>query len=95
MRTLEAVKDKIIVELDIPLESKTESGLFIPETAVNEPQKYGKVVSIGEEVSYRDKLNIGDIISFHGRAGQDIILNRKIFKVLLEGEVYGIIKETN
>lgn len=93
MRTIEAVKDKIVVELDIPLESKTESGLFIPENAVNEPQKYGKVISIGEEVSYRDKLNIGDIISFHGRAGQDIILNRKIFKVLLEGEVYGIVKE--
>ena len=95
MRTLEAVKDKIVVELDITLESKTESGLFIPENAVNEPQKYGKVSSIGEEVSFKDKLNVGDIISFHGRAGQDIILNRKIYKVLLEGEVYGIVRETD
>ncbi len=95
MRTIEAVKDKIVVELDIHFENKTESGLFIPENAVNEPQKYGKIISIGEKVSFKDKLSIGDVISFHGHAGQDIILNRKIFKVLLEGEVYGIIKEVN
>jgi co-chaperonin GroES (HSP10) len=94
MKTVQAVYDKIIVSLDVNIENKTESGIFIPETATTgQPQKSGTVKSIGEKVSYKDKLNIGDIIIFHPRAGMDILLGKEVMKVLNEGEVYGIVKE--
>jgi co-chaperonin GroES (HSP10) len=92
MKELIALKDKIIVELDVTVETKTESGLFIPETSVGQPQRFGRVVSYGDEVT---GVKINDILIFHQKAGQDILINKKIYKVLMFGEVYGIIKDVS
>ncbi len=92
MKELIALKDKVIVELDVTVETKTESGLFIPETSTGQPQRFGRVISFGDEVI---GIKIGDILIFHQKAGQDILINKKIYKVLIFGEVYGIVRETN
>jgi len=91
MKELIAVRNKIIVELDITVESKTESGLFIPETATGQPQKYGKVISVGQDVK---EVSVGDTIMFLPKMGMDIIVDRKIYKVLCFEDIYGIVKET-
>lgn len=90
MKKIEAIKDKIVVELIKDIEEKTDGGIIIPETSKKEPQSYGTVVSIGSDVK---GVTEGDTISFHQRAGQDIILNNKLMKVLTDAEVYGIIRE--
>lgn len=92
MKELIAVRNKIIVELDITVESKTESGLFIPETATGTPQKYGKVISVGQDVK---EVSVGDTIMFLPKMGMDIIVDRKIYKVLCFEDIYGIVREVN
>lgn len=89
MKTVQAVKDKIIVE---PLEQEemTPGGVIIPSTAEKDPQSYGKVVSVGEDVMYIEK---GDILLFAKFAGQDMLIDERLLKVLIDNEVYGILKE--
>jgi len=88
MKPIQAVKDKIIA-IVVRETKTTESGLIIPETANKEPQGYGEVVSVGEEIKTIEK---GDLVLFHKQGGQDIILDGKIIKVLGYGEIYGIVK---
>lgn len=90
---LMAVNDKLVVEIIKPKNQQTESGLFVPSD--NVPQGYGKVLSIGDGICQELKncLNLNDIIMFAKHAGQDIILENKIYKILFDKEVYGIMKE--
>lgn len=94
MKTIQAVKDKVAVEILDSLETTTEGGIVIPETVTqNSPFKVGKVLSYGNEVADSIEIKVGDIIAFAKFGGQDIILNNKIIKILCLGEIYGVIKE--
>lgn len=91
-----ATGDKIIVVL--MKANKTKGGLHLPENT-QEPQAYGKVVSIGEDLNQCKNINKGDYLVFHPHAGMDMLLDRQILKVLKYDELYGIldsneIKET-
>ena len=85
---IKAVADKIVVEL--MRATKTKGGLVLPESAA-EPQAYGKVLSVGEDVF--EKVKEGDMLIFHPRAGMDLLLNEQIFKVLKYEELYGFLQD--
>jgi len=80
---IKAIGDKIIVEQMRRVETK--GGIIIPDSA-GEPQGYGLVKSIGDEVK---NIKIGDVLVFHPRAGMDMLLYKKILKTLKYEEVYG------
>lgn len=85
---IKAVSDKIIVEF--MKREITTGGIIAPENALVDPQGYGKVISVGEEVNV---IKEGDFLVFHPRAGQDMVFDSKIFKVLMYNEVYGTIED--
>jgi len=87
---LQGIKDKVIVEI-LNDEKVTEGGIIVPETVDRSPQKYGKIISMGEDVT---GLNIGDTIVFAKFGGQDILFEGKLLKVLMINEIYGVIKES-
>lgn len=68
---------------------ETKGGIIIPEAA-GEPQGYGLVASLGEDVK---NVKIGDVLVFHPRAGMDMLLDKKLLKTLKYDEVYGILDE--
>ena len=84
---IKAVDDKIIVEVMKP--SKTSGGLILPSTS-NEPQSYGKVISVGETIT---TISMGQIVVFHPKAGMDLVMDSRLIKVLKYGEIYGILKD--
>jgi len=90
-KTIQAVKDKIVAI--IIREEKTKGTIIIPETVNKDPQGYGEVISVGEEIEEIGRIKKGDIVLFHKHGGQDIILDGKIIKVLSYNELYGILKE--
>jgi len=57
-----------------------------------DPQGYGKVLSLGEEVANK-RMNVGDILVFHTRAGMDMIRGKVVLKCLKYEEVYGILED--
>jgi len=84
---INALADKIVVEF--LRTTKTETGLIIPDSA-QDPQGYGRVLSVGEEVK---NIKEGDVLVFHMRAGMDLILDKKVQKCLKVEEVYGILED--
>lgn len=90
MRTIEAVKDKVVVKL-IREDKVTKGGIILPDSVSKDPQAYGEVISAGDDVS---KIKVGDILLFAKFGGQDMMLDGIIYKVLIDNEIYGILRET-
>lgn len=85
---IKALSDKIIVEF---LKREiTKGGIIVPEQAIIDPQGYGKVLSVGEEVT---TIKVGDFIVCHPMGGMDMVFDKKIFKVLKYEEIYGILED--
>ena len=89
MKFVKAVKDKVVVEI-LKQEEKTEGGNIVPATAEKDPQGYGRVLSVGEEIT---TIKEGDIILFAKFGGQAMLIENRIMKVLGYPEVYGILEE--
>lgn len=88
MKKIQAINDHVVVEELIKTEDKTDAGIIIPQTIKMEPQKYGKVLSIGEKVT---NIKINDIIVFHQSGGQAVIIDGTIQRILKNDEIYGIL----
>ena len=87
MSQIQAINNHVVVEELVRTEDKTDSGIIIPQTVKMEPQKYGKVLSVGEKV---DNVKANDIVVFHQAGGQAIIVNGVIQRILKHDEIYGI-----
>lgn len=89
MKVLQAVKDKVVVEI-LKDQEVTDGGIIIPDTVKKSPHSTGKVVSIGNEV---EEVKGNDIVIFAQFAGQATFLGTKEIRVLCLGEIYGVIKD--
>jgi chaperonin GroES len=86
---LKATGDHVVAK-KIEVESKTQGGLILPNSASPESFERGEVVSVGPEV---EDIKTGDVIAYSQHAGQDMLsTNKDVFKVLKYGEVYCIIE---
>jgi len=84
---INAIGNKVVIEELI--KRQTKGGIIIPETAVKPtPQKYGKVLSFGSDVK---GIKVGDIIVFHSSGGMAMVMERRILRVLMIAEIFGIL----
>jgi len=86
---IQAVFDKVVIEV-IKESQKTEAGVIIPDTANQMPQVHGRVISVGEAI---ETIKPGEVVVCHRNAGQDMLLDRVLHKVLQYGEVYGVVRD--
>jgi co-chaperonin GroES (HSP10) len=84
---IQAINDKVVAVM--LKREKTKSGLIIPD-AVQEPQAFCRVLSVGEDVK---NIKVGQIIVCHLRGGMDAILDQNIIKVLKNDEIYGVLTD--
>lgn len=88
--------DRVLVE-PIEREDRTESGLFIPETAREKPQQ-GKVIAIGD--GRRDpagsripmEIALGDTVLYARYAGTEVKMEGKKFLILRESDVLSVVE---
>ena len=83
-------EDRVLVE-PAAAEEKTASGLFIPDTAKEKPQK-GKVVAVGDGV--KDKpvtVKVGDQILYGKYSGTEITIDGKEYLIMRNSDIFGII----
>ena len=74
-------------------ESKTASGIIIPDNAKEKPLE-GKVIAISKEVEEDENLpiNVGDTIVFAKYAGTEITIDGKEYLVLNTDDILGKIE---
>ena len=83
-------EDRVLVE-PAEAETKTASGIIIPDTAKEKPQK-GKVIAVGEGL--KDKpvtVKVGDSILYGKYSGTEIILEGKEYLIMRNSDIFGII----
>jgi co-chaperonin GroES (HSP10) len=72
--------------------NKTAGGLILPENA-KDSQGYGRVISAGELVTEGTDIKEGDYLVYHPMAGMDMLMDKRILKVLKYEELYGILQD--
>jgi len=88
--------DRVLVKRSEESDEKTASGLIIPDTAKEKPQK-GKVVSVGQgnlkEDGTRTPLEVkeGDVILFGKYSGNEIKLDGEEFLIMHESDILGVL----
>lgn len=83
-------EDRVLVE-PAPAEEKTSSGIIIPDTAKEKPQK-GKVIAVGEGL--KDKpvtVKVGDLILYGKYAGTEISIEGKDYLIMRNSDIFGTI----
>ncbi len=91
--------DRIVVKRIDEQESKTASGLFIPDSAKEKPQE-GEVVAVGKGKRLEDgkvvplDVQVGGRILFGKYSGSEIKLDGNEFMIMREDEVLGILNGT-
>jgi chaperonin GroES len=78
-------------------EEQTKSGLYIPDTAQEKPQK-GTVIAVGEgkfEEGKRIPVDVkeGDVVIYSKYGGTDVKVEDVEYKILRAGDIYAIVEE--
>ena len=95
MSTVRPLEDRILVK-PLDAETKTSSGLFLPESAKEKPMQ-GKVVAIGPgkllDNGKRQSLLVkkGDTVVFGKYAGTEIEIKNQKHLIVRESELLGLI----
>jgi len=87
---LTPLADRVIVEV-AAAEEKTASGIIIPDTAKEKPQK-GKIVAVGS--GKKDEpmtVKVGDSVLYGKYAGTEITVDGKAYLIMRESDIFAIV----
>ncbi len=89
---LKPLADRVVIE-PMAAETKTASGLYIPDTAQEKPQK-GKVVAVGTGTKDEDmKVKKGDVVLYGKYAGTEINIGNDKYLIMRQSDILAIIEE--
>ncbi len=83
--------DRVLVEL-LEEETKTASGIIIPDTAKEKPTM-GKVIAVGTDEDLKEYIKEGDKILFGKYGGEDITLDGKDYKIIQRSDILAILED--
>lgn len=87
---IKPLADRVLVE-PAAAEEKTASGLYIPDTAKEKPQK-GTVVAVGG--GKKDEpltVKVGDTVLYGKYAGTELSVEGKDFLIMREADIFAIL----
>jgi chaperonin GroES len=88
--SIRPLHDRVLVEA-APAEEKTLSGIIIPDTAKEKPQR-GKVIAVG--AGKKDEpltVKVGDEVLYGKYAGTEISFQGKEYLIMRESDIFAII----
>jgi chaperonin GroES len=87
---IKPLADRVVIEPAIA-ETKTSSGIIIPDTAKEKPQK-GTVVAVGSgKKDFNMTVKIGDTVLYGKYAGTELKLEGKDYLIMREDDILAII----
>ena len=91
---IKPLADRVLVK-PLEAETKTKSGIFIPDTAKEAPAQ-GKIVALGngklkDGKKHEFSVKIGDKVLYSKYSGDDIKLDNIEYKIMKEEEILGIL----
>tara|TARA_R110002111_G_C5722835_1_gene347852 strand:+ start:143 stop:418 length:276 start_codon:yes stop_codon:yes gene_type:complete len=87
---IQPLSDRVVVEPQAA-ETKTASGLFIPDAAKEKPQQ-GKVVAVGKGKKDHDMtVKVGDVVLYGKYSGSELKLDGNDYLIMREDDILAII----
>ena len=96
MTMIKPLSDRVVVKAE-EADEKTSSGLYIPDSAKEKPQR-GTVVSVGPgRVENGTKVDMtvkeGDTVLYGKYSGTEITLDGDEYLIMRESDILGIVQE--
>ncbi len=89
---IKPLADRVLIEAQ-PAEVKTASGIYIPDTAQEKPQR-GKVVAVGTGTKDEEmKLKAGDMVLYGKYAGTEISEGDEKYLIMRQSDILAIIEK--
>ena len=83
-------EDRVLVE-PAAAEEKTATGIIIPDTAKEKPQK-GKVIAVGEGLTDKPiTVKVGDEVLYGKYSGTEISFEGKEYLIMRNSDILGVI----
>ncbi len=89
---IKPLDDRVLVEPLEEIESRTSSGIIIPDTAKEKP-RVGIVVAVGTDEDLQSKVKVGDKILFAKYGGEEIEMNGKEYRIISRSDILAVIEE--
>lgn len=87
---IQPLSDRVLVQPQ-EAETKTASGLIIPDSAKEKPQQ-GKVVAVGKGKKDHDMtVKVGDIVLYGKYSGSELKFEGKDYLIMKEDDILAII----
>lgn len=89
---LKPLADRVVIE-PMAAETKTASGIYIPDTAQEKPQR-GKVIAVGTGTKDEEmKVKVGDVVLYGKYAGTEINIGSDKYLIMRQSDILAIIEE--
>ena len=87
---IKPLADRVLIE-PAEAEQKTASGIIIPDTAKEKPQR-GKVVAVGAGTKDHEMtVKVGDQVLYGKYSGTEVDIDGTKFMIMKESDIYAII----
>ena len=87
---LKPLADRVLIEPK-EAETKTASGIFIPDTAREKPQQ-GKVVAVGPgNKDEKMEVKVGDLVLYGKYSGTEITVDGKDYLIMKQSDILAIV----
>lgn len=90
MIKVKPLADRVLVE-PVAAEEKTASGIIIPDTAKEKPQK-GAIIAVG--TGKKDEpltVKVGDTVLYGKYAGTEITVEGKEYLIMRESDIFAVL----
>ncbi len=88
--SIKPLADRVLIE-PVAAETKTASGLYIPDTAKEKPQK-GKVVAVGNgKKDHEMTVKIGDTVLYGKYSGTELKVEGGDYLIMREDDILAIV----
>jgi chaperonin GroES len=84
-------EDRVLIEPEEVEESKSKSGIILPDTAKEKPRR-GKVVEVGTDEELAEKIKVGDKIVYAKFSGDEVELENKKYLIISRSDILAVIR---
>lgn len=87
---IKPLADRVVVEPK-EAETKTASGLYIPDTAKEKPQQ-GTIIAVGPGTKDVEmEVKVGDVVLYGKYAGTEVLFEDKKYLIMKQSDILAII----
>ncbi len=88
--TIKPLADRVLIE-SLAAETKTASGLYIPDSAKEKPQQ-GTVVAVGKGTKDEPMtVKVGDVVLYGKFSGTELKLDGNDYLIMRESDIFAIV----